>query len=91
MKAVVAYAEKIGLAFQVIDDILDATGSEEELGKSVGGDAEHEKTTFLCYYDVAGAKEYAASLTAEAVSAVSVLEHSEELTDLAVYLLERTY
>ena len=91
MAATVAYAEKIGLAFQVIDDILDVTGSEEELGKSVGGDADHEKTTFLSYYDVAGAKEYAASLTAEAVSVISTLKNSEVLTDLAVYLLERTY
>ena len=89
--AVVAYAEKIGLAFQVVDDILDVTGSEEELGKSVGGDAAHEKTTFLSYYDVEGAKAYAASLTAEAISAISTLESSEVLTDLAVYLLERTY
>ena len=91
MAATVAYAEKIGLAFQVIDDILDVTGSEAELGKSVGGDADHEKTTFLSYYDVDGAKEYAASLTAEAVSAISTLKYSEVLTDLAVYLLERTY
>ncbi len=43
--ACVAYAEKIGLAFQVIDDILDVTATAEEIGKSVGGDAEHEKTT----------------------------------------------
>lgn len=91
MKTAQVYAEKIGLAFQVIDDILDATGSEEELGKSVGGDAEHEKTTFLTYYDVEGAKAYAASLTAEAISAISTLEHSETLTDLAVYLLERNH
>ena len=91
MAATVSYAEKIGLAFQVIDDILDATGSEEELGKSVGGDAEHEKTTFLSYYDVAGAKEYAARLTEDAISAISALENSEVLTDLAVYLLERNH
>jgi len=91
MRTAVAYAEKIGLAFQVIDDILDRVGTAEEIGKSVGGDAEHEKTTFLTYYDVEGAKEYAATLTAEAVSAISQLERSETLTDLAVYLLERTY
>lgn len=91
MRSAVAYAEKIGLCFQVIDDILDATGSEEELGKSVGGDAEHEKTTFLSYYSVEGAKEYAALLTAEAISAISPMKDSEVLTDLAVYLLERTY
>ncbi len=91
MAATVSYAEKIGLCFQVIDDILDVTGSEEELGKSVGGDAEHEKTTFLSYYDVEGAKKYAADLTAEAISAISPLKNSEVLTDLAVYLLERSY
>ena len=83
------YAQKIGLAFQIVDDILDVTGSEEDVGKSVRSDAEHNKTTFMTYYDVDGARAYAADLTAEAISAISGIEGSETLTDLAAYLLVR--
>ena len=88
-KAAAEYAEKIGLAFQIIDDILDVTATEEELGKSVGSDAESNKTTFLCYYDVDGAHRYAETLTAEAISCIADYEGSETLTDFAVYLLNR--
>ncbi|MBO5904052.1 MAG: polyprenyl synthetase family protein [Clostridia bacterium] len=90
-KAVAKYAQKIGLCFQVVDDILDAVGSAEELGKSVGSDAESHKTTFMTYYTPDEARAYAAQLTAEAVGTLSDYEGSEVLTDLAVWLLERTY
>ena len=85
------YARKIGLAFQVIDDILDATASAEELGKSVGGDADHNKTTYLTYFSVDEAKEYAERLTNEAKAALSPIEDREVLTSLADYLLSRSY
>lgn len=88
-KAASEYARSIGLAFQVIDDILDRTASAEELGKSVGGDAEHNKTTFLTYYDCEGAKAYAAELTERAIAAVEGFEGSDGLVALAKYLLER--
>lgn len=91
IKAFVSYADKIGLAFQVIDDILDQVGSEAVLGKSVGKDANNHKTTFLTYYSVEEAREYAAKLTAEAISEISAIQGTEILTDLAVYLLERNH
>lgn len=83
------YAKNIGLAFQVIDDILDFVSSEEELGKSVGSDATHNKTTFLTFYSVDEAREFAGELTQRAISAISDIEGSELLTDFACYLLER--
>ncbi len=83
------YANNIGLAFQIIDDILDVESSEEELGKSCGSDSERNKTTFMTYYDVDGARNYASELTANAVSEISDNERSDVLTDLAVYLLQR--
>lgn len=89
-ETVTEYAAKIGLAFQVIDDILDEVGDEAELGKSLRSDAERNKTTFMTYYSVDGARAYASELTADAVSAISKFEGSEILTDLAAYLLERT-
>ncbi len=85
------YARGIGLAFQVIDDILDETATAETLGKSVGGDAEHHKTTFLTYFDSREAKEYARALTERAVEAISDWKDARILRELAVYLLERTY
>ena len=83
------YAENIGLAFQVIDDILDVESTEEELGKSCGSDSDHNKTTFMTYYGVEDARKYASELTANAVSVIADNEESGVLTDLAVYLLER--
>lgn len=87
--AIATYADKIGLAFQVVDDILDATSSEEELGKSVGSDADNNKTTFMTFYSVDCAREYAAHLTNEAIEAVAPLASSEMLCGLAFELLER--
>ena len=90
-RAARVYANKLGIAFQVIDDILDECGDEAELGKNVGTDASHNKTTFLTFFDVEGAKKYAEKLTAEAVTAIAAWDNSHVLTDLAVYLLERSY
>ena len=90
-QAASAYARGIGLAFQVIDDILDQTATAEALGKSVGGDAEHHKTTFLTYFDCDGAKQYAETLTKQAKEAIAGWQHAETLRALADYLLERTY
>ena len=90
-QAACLYAENIGLAFQIIDDILDVTGDESKLGKDIGSDAEMGKTTFMSYYGTDEAKELAANLTAEAVGAIAEYEGSEILTDLAVFLLERDH
>ena len=90
-EAVTTYASKIGLAFQVIDDILDQTASEGELGKPIGSDASRGKTTFLTYFSLEDAKRYAEKLTEEAVEAIKSLPDSQILCALAVYLLERTY
>ena len=89
MTAAEGYAERIGLAFQVIDDILDATSSAEVLGKSVGGDADHNKNTFLSFSTVAEAEAYADCLTAEAVELVAPFAGSERLVALARYLAVR--
>ena len=90
MKAAEEYADKVGLAFQVIDDILDATSTMEELGKSVGGDAEHNKNTFLTFYSAENAARYAESLTEEAIRAIEGYAGAERLISLARYLAVRT-
>ncbi len=91
LEALVAYARNIGLAFQVIDDILDCTQSAEALGKSVGSDKRDGKTTFMSFYDVRGARAYARQLTDDAISSVIDLENSQELVALAEYLAQRNY
>ena len=89
MKAAEGYAERIGLAFQVIDDILDVTSTPEVMGKSVGGDEAHHKNTFLSFADLSEAEDFAARLTDEAVALVSHYESSERLIALAKYLSVR--
>ena len=85
------YAAKVGLTYQVIDDILDDCGEENTLGKNLGTDSSHNKTTFMTYFNASDAKKYAEGLTAEAISAIAHWENSETLTDLAAYLVNRTY
>lgn len=89
MRASLEYAAKIGLVFQIIDDILDTTSTPEELGKSTGGDAEHNKNTFLSFMSAEEAFSYAQKLTDEAKTAVSGFGNSETLVSLADMLLYR--
>ena len=89
MEDVVTYAENIGLAFQIVDDILDQTGDAKELGKNVGVDAEHQKNTFLSFYTVKEAQFYADRLTEEAVHALKKYPDSDTLCSLAKWLATR--
>ncbi|MBQ9783949.1 MAG: polyprenyl synthetase family protein [Clostridia bacterium] len=89
MKDVVTYAENIGLAFQIVDDILDRTGNAEELGKNVGVDEEHQKNTFLSFFTVEEAQFYADRLTTEAVTAIRKYPNSDALCTLAEWLAKR--
>lgn len=89
MRDVVTYAENIGLAFQIVDDILDQTGDAAMLGKNIGVDAEHNKNTFLSFYSVEQAQFYADRLTAEAITALRKYPGSETLCSIAEWLAER--
>ena len=86
-----AYAAKIGLAFQVVDDVLDVTGDAQTLGKNVGVDLAANKLTFLRFYTVEEAGAYAAKLTEEAIQVISSYDGDGVLTDLARYLLDRKH
>lgn len=82
-------AGKIGMAFQIQDDILDVTGSSEELGKPVHSDEKNEKTTYVTWKGLETAKEDTAKLTYEAVDELKKLgrdtEFLEELFQRLVY------
>jgi geranylgeranyl diphosphate synthase type II len=89
VKDVRVYAENIGLAFQIVDDVLDVIGSAEELGKNPGADAKEKKSTYISFYSVDEATKYAKELTRDAVNAISKYENCEFLRDLAIYLTDR--
>ena len=88
-KRVCSYARNIGLAFQVVDDVLDVIGDEATVGKTLSSDTQNQKTTFMSFFDVEGAMEYARNVTQKAIDDIKTIEGSEVLQDLAQYLLER--
>jgi geranylgeranyl diphosphate synthase type II len=90
-EALTTYAQRIGLAFQVVDDILDVTADPALLGKTCGKDQNENKTTFLTYYTLDEAREYARTLTDEAVCAIEPFDAQGTLRTLAFYLAERVY
>ena len=91
MEAVMIYAENLGLAFQILDDILDATGDAATLGKNVGVDRERGKNTFLSFFSVEQARQYAERLTTEAIEAIRTMEDSDFLCTLAEWLVQRMH
>ena len=85
------YARKLGLAFQIIDDILDVTADENQLGKPVGSDADSGKYTYAAVVGLDRARAEAARLTDEAVQALEPFADREFLTGLTKLLLDRKY
>ena len=84
------YAEKIGLAFQIKDDILSEEGNEEILGKPVGNDSALGKCTYVSQYGLEGAKEKLNKITEEAIEQLEMYgEKAEFLKQLALYIQNR--
>ncbi len=85
------YGERLGLAFQVSDDILDATASVQELGKSPGKDEAAGKLTYVTLYGLDEARRLRNDLEAELVDLAQHLEgHDGNLSALAVYVCRRS-
>ena len=86
------YGECIGLAFQIQDDILDCTSTDEELGKPVGSDEENHKSTFVSLLGIEECKRLVNELTAKAIGALDCFEQdTAALRDYALALAKRTY
>ena len=84
------YGRKIGLAFQIIDDILDIEGDPDHLGKPVGSDLARGKATYPTAVGLRAAREKAGSLVGEALDALLPFEEkAEPLREIARYLLTR--
>lgn len=86
------YAENLGLAFQIIDDILDCTADEKTLGKPIGSDKKNGKTTFVTLFGLDGAKQKAALFTKKAEDILNGFSgDTSYLNELTEYLLNRNY
>lgn len=92
LTAVARYSEKIGLAFQITDDILDIVGDEKLLGKPVHSDAANQKTTLASLYGVERARSEAQSLFDQARLQLDALGLEDRfLYDLTDFLAQREY
>ena len=93
LSAITAFGQRLGLAFQIIDDILDVTQTSEILGKSAGKDVAAKKATYPAVIGLEKSRAEARRLTRQAHNVLSVFSNrdAEPLHALANYLLEREY
>lgn len=90
--AAAEYAEALGLAFQIVDDILDVTGDESKLGKPLHSDEENEKITFVSLLGIDRCGQIVSELTEKAKSALDVFgQPADSLRELADHLCKRDH
>lgn len=91
LEAITRYGGRIGLVFQVVDDILDVIGESPRLGKKVGSDEARNKATYPGVVGIEESKRLAENLVDEAVSHLTIFEkRAEPLSQIARYLIRRT-
>ena len=92
VKTMEVIAGKIGMAFQIRDDILDVTGTQEEIGKPIGSDAKNEKVTWVSMYGLENAEHEVETLSADAVRLLETLPNENLfLKQLLISLTGRTH
>ncbi|MFZ7112070.1 MAG: polyprenyl synthetase family protein [Desulfatiglandales bacterium] len=90
ISALTEYGRKIGLAFQISDDILDIEGDSLEMGKSLGGDVEKEKITYPSVIGLDRSKAVEREMVDQALEALKGFDHrAEPLRRIAAYIIER--
>ena len=90
--ALAEYGRNVGLAFQVVDDLLDATGDEAKMGKRVGKDSGLGKWTYPGLMGIEASRAYARELTASAIESLAVFEgRADRLRALAHQIVERDH
>jgi geranylgeranyl diphosphate synthase type II len=84
------YAQNIGLAFQVTDDILNVDGDPQRLGKATGTDQIRGKNTYASLLGLGGARQYAGRLVNNALKALDAFDNkADSLRAIARYVIER--
>lgn len=92
MAAVRSYAANIGLAFQVVDDILDIEADTTTLGKTAGKDADSNKPTYVTILGLSLAKQHAQQLYEDAITAIAPFgESAQRLRELAAFIMQRSF
>lgn len=92
VEAVRIYAQNIGLAFQVVDDILDAEADTQTLGKTAGKDANNHKPTYVTILGLDQAKHFAGTLHQAAINALQPHgNHAQRLLELAAFITQRRF
>ncbi len=91
MTAVSAYGEQIGLAFQIVDDILDVEGASADLGKTAGKDAAAGKPTYVALYGLEGSRRLAAECVERALQALAHAGLAGQLPALARWVVGRSH
>ncbi|MEW6990109.1 (2E,6E)-farnesyl diphosphate synthase [Colwelliaceae bacterium 6441] len=87
-----SFAQLIGLAYQVRDDIIDITSSEEELGKPAGSDVKSNKSTYPALLGLQGAQKKADDLYQQALQALTCLPYNtQNLSEFATFIIKRTH
>jgi farnesyl diphosphate synthase len=86
------YADHVGLAYQVRDDIIDITSSEEELGKPAGSDVAANKSTYPALLGLQGAQQKADNLYQQALQALATLPYNtQNLAEFATFIIKRAH
>ena len=89
--ALTEYGKNIGLAFQIVDDLLNIEGNPESLGKAVGSDADRNKATYPSFFGIAETRKKAEQTVACAIEALSGFDQkADPLRELAKYIYNRT-
>ncbi len=91
MKSLTEFASKIGLVFQIVDDILDVTSSSEVLGKTAGKDEKVKKATYPALYGIDASRKKASALVSSALEDIRGFgDKAEALRSLARFMVNRT-
>lgn len=98
-QALITYADAIGLAFQIVDDILDVTADSKTLGKTPGKDEKEDKPTWVSLYGLEGAQKRAQTLLDEALGALETIRFEQglpfsalqRLREIAHYVIDRNH
>ena len=92
MSSLSRFGAHIGLAFQIIDDVLDVTGDQERLGKDIGSDLTKDKATYPALYGLEESKRKAEELVGESINCLKEFDgRADPLREIARFFVQRTF